>query len=388
MRKFWITLLLLSVCLMAIVSPVGVIGDDDEDDDDDETTTGGFILKVDPPLHTVHLNKESKNATYAVRVMALDGFEDEIELHVKGLPDSSEAIFTPDEGVPDPVFTSILRVEVSLSTPPGAYTLTIVAVGEGENGEDGEDGGDTFLKATTMLVVQGEVFTTIQRVQNRLQVTLMTSQENYQKGAEVDILGHVGVRLGESTADATVSIAVVNPKGQEIHVRSMKTDQVGRFSDNFTLSQTAEEGTYVVYVTAGLSPYKDGLGRTTFTVGSSDVPSVLVTNITVTLVDGTTPVEFYAGQTVVVWVAVNNSGADLENGMVWVEIIDSNNVPVAVVAVIVTIHHGEQVTAGLQIALRSDAPTGIYVVRALVSDGLITKGGKFLDSEEIGFVVA
>lgn len=375
MRNFWITLLLLSVCLMAIVSPVGVIGDDD---DDDETTTGNFILKVDPPLHTIHLNSKSKNATYAVRVMALDGFQGEIELYVvNGLPDSSKAIFSPDEGVPDPDFVSILRVEVSLSTPPGAYRLTIVAASE-----------DIDHEATTMLVVQGQVFTTTEHAQKRLHVTVMTSEEDYQKGEEVDVFGHVGVRLGESTADATVSVAIVNPKGQEIHVRSMKTDQVGRFSDNFTLSHNAEDGTYAVYVTASLSPYKDGLGRTTFTVGSSDVPSVLITEVTITAVDGITPVEFYAGQTVVVWVAVNNSGADLENGMVWVEIIDSNNVPVAVVAVIVTIHHGEQVTAGLQIALRSDAPTGIYTVRALVSDGLITKGGKFLDSEEIGFVVA
>jgi hypothetical protein len=74
--------------------------------------------------------------------------------------------------------------------------------------------------------------------------------------------------------------------------------------------------------------------------------------------------------------------------MIWVEIIDSNDVPISVVVVIAAIHHGEQVKTGLQVVLGSDSPTGIYDVKSLVSNGEISKGGKFLDSEGTSFAVA
>jgi hypothetical protein len=374
-------------------------------DDDESTTTtvvtswtgvGDFILKVDPPQHTVHLNEKSKNATYAVRVMALPGFSGEVELDIKGLPEESEHVFSREEGVPNPVFQSVLRVEVGRSTPPGQYLLTIIATSEGDGehhegdnhieADDRSEGGITH-EATVILIVDGQPTTTDGHFEKRLEVRVATNAD-YLKGPNVDVFGKVYLRHGDSISGAMVSIEVLDPSGQTMHVASTNTNNAGHFSDVFTLPPNAMEGLYTVYVTAGFAPYKDAVAKTTFTVGGSDAPSILITSVTVTKTDDTIPSEFLAGETVVVWVTISNTGGDLQNATIWVEIIDSNNVPISVVVVIATIHHGEQVKTGLQVVLGSDSPTGIYDVKSLVSNGEISKGGKFLDSEKTSFAVA
>jgi len=419
MRKFWVVMLLISVCLIALVPSMHVRADEDESTTTSaltslvsSTTTGeswtgigDFVLKVDPPQHTVHLNEKSKNATYAVRVMALPGFSGEVQLDIKGLPEDSEHVFSHEEGVPNPVFQSVLRVEVGHSTAPGQYLLTIIATSQenGQHGDDQRSEGDDQIgaadhseadehseivhKATVILIVDGQPTTTDGHFEKRLQVRVSTNEEDYLKGAKVYIFGHVDLRHGDSIADALVSIQVLDPSGQTKHINSTKTNEAGHFSDLFTLSSDAVEGLYTVYVTASFAPYKDAVAKTTFTIGGSDAPSIHVTKVTVAKTDDTTPSEFHAGETVVVWITINNTGADLENGMIWVEIIDSNHVPISVVVVIATIHHGEQVKTGLQVVLGSNSPTGIYSVNSLVSNGEINKGGKFLDSEETTFAV-
>jgi len=386
---------------------------DDHEDDESSTTSmvtttieswtgvGDFVLKVDPPQHTVHLNEKSKNATYAVRVMALPGFSGEVELDIKGLPDDSEYVFSHEEGVPNPVFQSVLRVEVGHSTKPGQYDLTIIATSDG-NGEHHEEGNhveaddqsgennensEIFHQATVLLIIDGEPSTTDGHFEKRLQVRVGTNA-NYVEGPNVDIFGKVHLRHGDSISDATVSIEVLDPSGKSMYVNSAKTNDAGHFSDVFTLPPNAMEGLYTVYVTASFAPYRDATAKTTFTVGGSDAASILVTSITVTKTDDTIPSEFHAGETVVVWVTITNTGADLENGMIWVQIVDPNNVPISVVVVIATLHHGEQVKTGLQVVLGSDSPTGIYTANTLVSNGKISEGGKFLDGEETDFAVA
>ncbi len=382
-------------------------------DDDESTTTslvsstttmeeswtgvGDFILKVDPPQHTVHLSEKSKNATYAVRVMALPGFSGEVELDIEGLPEESEAVFSREEGVPNPVFQSVLRVEVGHSTAPGQYLLTIIATSEGnghhhegdnhvEADDHSEEDSEITHEATVLLIIDGEPSTTDGHFEKQLHVRVATNAD-YVKGPNVDVFGKVYLRHGDSITDAVVSIQVLDPSGQPMHVVSTNTDKAGHFSDVFTLPPNAMEGLYTVYVTASFAPYKDAAAKTTFTVGGSDAPSILITSITVTRTDDTTPSEFHAGETVVVWVTISNTGADLQNGMIWVQIVDSNKVSISVVVVIATIHHGEQVTTGLQVVLGSNSPTGIYNVNSLVSNGKISEGGKFLDSEETTFAV-
>jgi hypothetical protein len=400
MRKLWMTLLLLSICLITLVPPMHVRGDENETTTTTETSTittsttasstatstlsgstDSFIIKVEPQVQTVHRNGKIRSATYSVEVRALTKLRDEVELSISGLPKSSQAVFNPDEGVPRPVFVSILKIFISSSTPAGVYTLTIIGARE-----------DAEQHATTTLIVEGQTVTTTTTTttathERRLRLSVSTGQENYKKGDRVDIFGYVKLRSGESVANIPLSLDVVDSTGQDVHVRSLVTDQAGRYSDSFTLPLNAVEGTYAVYVVANMATYENSFAKTTFTVGVSDMPSIRIVNATVAMVNGTISSEFHPGETVVVWVAVNNSGADLKDGRVWVEVLDPNDVPISVVVVMVTIHNGEQVKTGIQVTLRSDAATGTYTVRALVSNAPIMTGGRFLDFKETAFIV-
>lgn len=377
MRKSLITLLLLSVCLVAFIPSTYVRGDDDQTTTTFSESSSEFVMKVDPPYRTIHANGRIRTATYAVTVIALAGFHDEVELAVEGLPESAEAMFNPEEGVPRPVFLSILKISVDSSTPPNVYSLTVIGSSE-----------DTVHHATITLVVEGEATTTTTApYEKKLKVTVSTNQENYEKGDKVVIFGFVKTRHGGSVAGATVSLSVVDPLGKDVHIKSIVTDQSGRFSDNFTLSTDAMEGTYAVYVAADMGTYRYGFTRTTFTVGLSNTPSVRIVNATITMVNGTLSSEFQPGETFVVWVAVNNSGAVLTDGRVWVEVLDPNNVPVTVVVVVVTINTDQQIKTGVQVALKTDAPTGTYTIRCLVSNAPIAMGGRFLDMKETALLV-
>lgn len=412
MRRLLTILLLLSVCFVAFIPQIYVKGDEGQITTTmhDEITTassltttvispttvtkslvrsstnatstlgeapGEFIIKVDPQNHTIHRDEKIRTATYSVLVKALSGFRGEVELSIEGLPDSIEAIFNPEEGVPKPVFMSILKISVDPSTPSGVYPLTVISSSE-----------HTVHRATATLVVKGEsVTTTTTLYEKRMKVTVSTSAMNYKKGDEVEIFGFVKLRSGGSVAGANVSLSIVNPLGNDIHVRSMVTDKSGRYSDNFTLPLDAVEGTYAVYVSADTPTHGHGFARVAFTVGTSETPSIRIVNATVAMVNGTVSSEFHPGETFVVWVAVNNSGAVLKDGRIWVEVLDSNNVPITVTAVMVTIHTGEEVKTGIQVALKSSASTGTYTIRCLVSNAPITTGGRFLDTKETIFLV-
>ncbi len=388
------TMLLLSISLIAVFSPMYVEGKtgvaDHTTNTETETETlttasgsltelvSGFILKVDPSVHTIqHLkNERSSSATYSVRVMASSGFRGEVGLSVDGLPEDADAFFNPEEGVPKPVFASILKVLVSPSTPPGIYTLNITGSSD-----------ETSNYATTTLIVEGEATTRTTQRQHQLRVSVSTDEEKYDPADNVTISGFVKLRSGASVVGATVSLSVLDPAGEEVHVAVTNTDQAGRYAGNFTLRSTAAEGTYTIYATASMTGYKDAYATETFTVGLSAQPSVRIVNATITMLNGTPSSEFKPGETVVVWAAANNTGADLKNGNMWVEVLDPDDAPVTVVVVVVTIHTGEQVQIGVHVILASNAKLGTYTVRILVSDAPIMSGGKFLDSKETTFIV-
>jgi uncharacterized membrane protein len=125
----------------------------------------------------------------------------------------------------------------------------------------------------------------------------------------------------------------------------------------------------------------------TFVVGASNLPSVRIENATITTVNRTVSSEFRPGDTVAVWVAINDSGGDLVDGNTWLEVLDPNNSPISVAVLVATIHSGQQVTIGTQVILKSDAPAGLYTVRIVVSNAPISSGGRFLESRETAFVV-
>jgi hypothetical protein len=393
------TLLLLSVSLVAIVTPVYVesydsvaakktqatstILETELTSATSSTSTGGvtrdFFLKVNPPSHQVqHLkNGRSRTATYSVSVKALGGFRGKVELSVQGLPEDSEAFFNPEEGVPKPVFASILKIIVPPSTPAGAYTLSII----GSSGEM-----EHFETAT--LIVEGEATPpTTPPEPKGLVVTVSTDEENYEKGDNVQISGYVKLSSGASVEGATVSLNVLDQAGKAVNAAVTETNGAGRYSDEFSVPIDAADGVYTTYATASLTGYKDSYATVTFTVGVSQLPSVRIVNATITTLSGAPSSEFHPGETVVAWAVVNNTGADLVDGNMWVEALDPDKSPITLVVVVVTVHTGEQVKIGTHVILGVNAKLGTYTVRILVSNGPIMAGGKFLDNKEIIFLV-
>jgi hypothetical protein len=338
-----------------------------------------FTIKVDPTYRSIDLgNGKIPTAAFSVQIEALSGFQGKVELSVKGLPESAKAVFNPEEGAPTPVFVSILMLFLSQSTPAGAYNVSIIGASN-----------NVSHNATTALVVEGSSSTTTATVQQqrRLTVSVSTERESYQKGDSVGISGYVKLNSGVSVVNATVTLHVTDPLGNETHVSLASTDPNGRYWDNFTLSSSAADGTYTVYAVADVVTYRESFGQVTFVVGASDVPSVRIVNATITMLNRTVSSEFRRGETVAVWVAVDDRGGDLVDGNTWVEVLDPNNSPISVAVVVVTIHSGEEVRIGIQVILKPDAAVGLYVVRIIVSNAPILGGGRFLDSRETAFVV-
>jgi uncharacterized membrane protein len=339
-----------------------------------------FTIKVDPTYRSIDLgNSKIPTATFSVEIEALSGFEGEVELSVKGLPESAKAVFNPEEGAPTPIFDSILMVVLSQSMPTGAYNVSIIGASN-----------NFSHNATAALIVGGSSSTstaTTLHQKGRLTVSVLTERERYQRGDSVGVSGYVKLNSGESVANATVNLYVTDPLGNETRVTHVRTDPNGRYWDNFTIASSAVDGTYTVYVVANATSYRESFGQVTFVVRVSSVPSVRIVNATIAMLNGTVSSEFRPGETVAVWVAIADSGADLVGGNTWVEVLDPNNSPISVSVVVVTIHSGEVVRIGVQVILKPDAVVGLYTVRIIVSNAPILGGGRFLDSRETAFVV-
>jgi uncharacterized membrane protein len=338
-----------------------------------------FTIKVDPTYRSIDLGGgRIPAAAFSVQIEALSGFEGKVELSVKGLPESGKAIFNPEEGAPTPIFDSILMVVLSQSTPTGVYNVSIIGASN-----------NFSHNATAALIVGGSSSTSTTTLQQkgRLAVSVLTERERYQRGDSVGVSGYVKLNSGECVGNATVNLYVTDPLGNETHVTHVRTGPNGRYWDNFTIPSSAVDGTYTVYVVANATSYRESFGQVTFVVGVSSVPSVRIVNATIAMLNGTVSSEFRPGETVAVWVAIADSGGDLVDGNTWVEVLDSNNSPVSVAVVVVTIHSGEVVRIGVQVILKPDAVAGLYTVRVVVSNAPILGGGRFLDSRETAFIV-
>jgi hypothetical protein len=336
-----------------------------------------FTIKVDPTYWSINLGKSKiPTAAFSVQIGAPSGFQGKVELSVKGLPESAKAVFNPEVGVPNPAFVSILIIILSQSTPAGAYNVSIIGASR-----------NVSHYATTELVVGGTLSTATVQVQRTLTVSVSTEDESYQEGDNVSVSGYVKLNSGESVANATVTLDVTDPLGNETHVSLASTDPNGRYWDNFTIPSNALDGTYTVYAVANADTYPECFDQVTFVVGVSNVPSVRIENATITMLNRTVSSEFRRGETVALWVAINDSGSDLVHGNTWVEVLDPNNSPISVTVLVVTIHSGEGVMIGVQVILKPDAAAGLYKVEIVVSNAPIMGGGRFLDSRETAFVV-
>jgi hypothetical protein len=85
-------------------------------------------FKIVSPLETITV-EQGDNASIQVNVEKIGDFNAPVSLTISGVPSNVEAKFTVASGVPS--FSSTLNLNIPLSTPEGAYTLTI----EGASGE-------------------------------------------------------------------------------------------------------------------------------------------------------------------------------------------------------------------------------------------------------------
>ncbi|MEM2840936.1 MAG: MG2 domain-containing protein [Candidatus Bathyarchaeia archaeon] len=293
-----------------------------------------------------------------------------IRLSASGLPRNTSYTMNPESLTLTnrTILNSTLTIGVTVFAPPGNYPIQFTAT-------DMDQGLNSTLKA--VLVISGASFT----------VDVAADRPTYKQGEKVTLSGAVKYLEDLPAQGGTVSIQVLSPSGTTVHVASTITDISGRYSDNFTLPKQAEVGTYNVYVTVSLPGYQDSQGQATFTVGESQTPSITILNLYLTDIAGHNRSSFTPGETVIVRVVVHNGGAELKNGMIWVEVANPEGVPISVTFIELTISKGSKITLGVSTVLSGGAVTGYYSANSYVSDKMISQGGKFFANAKTIFQV-
>ena len=216
-------------------------------------------------------------------------------------------------------------------------------------------------------------------------ITLSSDKPTYGQGEIVYLSGSI-IDSGKTTpTNGRVSIQVLNSNGSTIHIASKTTNSFGEYSDNFTLTDEATSGTYTVFVTLSLLAYQDSYNHATFTIGDSLTPSIRIASLYVTDQSGENRSSFNPGETVIIRVVVQNGGAELEKGMIWIEVSTPNGVPIPPVFVETKIKRGEMITVGVSTPLSDDANLGQYTANSYVSNKMISQGGKFLTKSKTIF---
>ena len=220
-----------------------------------------------------------------------------------------------------------------------------------------------------------------------LGVTVSTDQQHYDANSTVNLQAHVTDSSGNVVSNATVSLQVDGPTGTEIiFLTSLSSDSAGAIQTSFKLPASAIAGTYTAFVTASKSSYISATTHTTFVVGASLTPGVVISEVYTTDTSGTRTTVLSRGQTVVVWVVIENSGATFQ-GVIWVQIVDPNGIPVSIQFQISPLGSGQTVRVGIGLTLAPSLTLGVYKADALVSDKLISQGGTFFASENAEFAV-
>jgi hypothetical protein len=85
-----------------------------------------FQVNASPPSQTV---LQGATISYAVDVVALNGFNSQVSLSVSGLPSGANGVFSNPSGTPN--FASTLTVTLSGDVATGSYALTVIGSGAG-----------------------------------------------------------------------------------------------------------------------------------------------------------------------------------------------------------------------------------------------------------------
>jgi hypothetical protein len=341
------------------------------------TNTNQSVFEIQPPLSTINAGAFAKFDITIIENPSADVF-----LVARGVPSGSVAIFTPNVGVANPDFHSGLTIVTSADTPPGNYTITAVAIVNGK--ELTSELGLQILASTTVTTSNTTITSSFGTT---LAVTVNTDRAQYQPNSTVNIQGQVTDATGSAVANAVVAIQVDTPTGGELfYANNIQSDSAGIFQARVAITPNSPTGTYTVFTSASKQGYSSVTTRTTFVVGTSTTPSVIIKTVYAGDSAGNPTSTFTTGQTIWVWVVIDNVGATFQ-GDVWIQVRDPNGVPVQIQIHIATLGAGETIKDGLGFTLLGHPTIGVYTVNALVSDKLISQGGTFLASSQTQFAL-
>jgi len=341
-----------------------------------------LFIRVEPSYRSI---KAGEAAIYSIKVESLTRFPQIVTLSIEGLPENAIGIFTPERGrIP---FRSKLTIITTIQTPAGTYELTIIAIS-----------GDEEIEAKTALIVNppeaiitSTSTTQIITKEKTLYANVQTDKTVYNQNETVKISGSVQDQFRAPVASVEVSIQVVNPLGNVVHSALITTNNLGIYFDNFTIGELGYSifipGVYTVFVTASKEGYIDGYAHTSFVVGEANTPSINFVSINITDLNGEVRSEFTQGEALIIWVTVENYGTTLEKAYIWIEVDDPNGAPLGVYFNIGDLEYGKAKTVGFSFTISANAYKGVYLIKAFVSNDLISRGGEFLASTDSVFMV-
>ncbi len=340
--------------------------------------TNSFTFQIQPSSNTITAGAFAKFDIRIVGNSTADVF-----LVARAVPPDSVAIFTPNVGVATPDFSSSLTIVTSADTPAGNYAVTAVAI---INGKELTSQVGLQILAPASVTASANTTTNVS-FGTTLTMTVTTDQPQYQPNSTVTIQGQVRDSTGSAVPGVTVSVQVDAPTGSELFsANSILTDAAGIFQAQVNLPPSSPTGTYTVFTSATKSSYSSVTTRTTFVVGTSTTPSVIIKAVYAGDSVGNPTSTFTKGQTIWIWVVIENIGTTFQ-GVVWIQVRDPNGVPVQIQIHISKLDAGETIKDGLGFTLLDHPTIGVYTVNALVSDKLISQGGTFLASADAQFAL-
>ena len=340
--------------------------------------TLAVVLQIQPSSSTINVGAFAKFG-----ISLVDNSTSGVSLVARGVPPGSVAIFAPSGGIANPAFNSTLTIVTSPVTPTGTYVVAAVAI---------VNSGEFTANVTLQVLAVSSATSVVSPSTNSsfgstLVMAVSTDKNLYQPNSTVSIRGQVTDGTGDAIAGANVSVQVDGPNGaQLLYTNNLGTDSAGAFESRVGLASTSLTGTYTVFATAAKSGYSSTTTRTTFVVVASTTPSVIIRAVYAGNSAGKPSSIFTVGQTIWVWVVIQNIGATFQ-GVVWIQIRDPNGVPVQIQIHIATLEAGQTTKDGIGFTLLQNATTGVYTVNALVSDKLISQGGIFLASSQTQFAL-
>jgi len=342
-------------------------------DNSAESTLMQSVLQISPATQSIAAGSYARFSIF-VNGTGISN----VLLAAQGAPVNSNVIFSPETGVANPQFRSTLSIVTSAETPAGSYDLTVIAILQGQ-----EYSAHVTLGLSSIGTSQTGTFTS----SGSLTLGVDTDLRSYEPNSTVTVRGKLTDAAGDGVPGASVSIQVDDPTGvQLVFMNNLTTDAAGVYDAEVKLGANAASGTYTIFVSSSKPGYASTTTHTTFVVGSSSTPSVVISQVYITDTNGNPTGVFSVGQTLQIWVTVQNTGAQFQ-GIIWVQILDPDGTPESIQLQNSTLATGASVKVEFNYVTSSSLPLGIYTANAFVSDKLISQGGTFLASAKAQFAL-